>query len=85
MTKMTDRINITWTLPFIGPFIVLGLARAVWWVAGAAWIYPDIAAMVSLLAGVVIGATVSATCDTNDTPITIRKCLINSIKRDALK
>ena len=83
--KMTDRINITWTLPFIGPLMVLGLIRALWWAAGAAWIYPDIAAMFSLFAGVVIGVAVSVTCDTNDTPITIRKWWINRIKKEQSK
>ena len=78
---MTDRINITWTLPFIGPFVVLGLARSVWWVAGAAWTDPEAAAGVSLLVGGMLGLFAWDFRYDSKNPITIRKWWINSIKR----
>ena len=44
-----------WLLPLFGPFVVLGLSRSVWWLAGADWSQPGIAAYVALFFGPVIG------------------------------
>lgn len=45
--------------PFVMPFVLLFMARAIWWLAGAEWIADD-AAILSLLFGVVLGGGVSA-------------------------
>jgi hypothetical protein len=44
-----------WSLPFVMPFVVLGLIRVVFWVAGAGWEYPEIAAIAALVAGAFVG------------------------------
>ena len=69
---MGDRINITWTIPFVMPFVFLALSRAIFWCAGATWSEPDVAAVLSLFAGPFLGLVFIITVF-NDNPITIRK------------
>lgn len=48
-------------LPFIGPFVLLGLIRALWWLAGAEWSDPEPAAVASLIFGILGGALFAET------------------------
>jgi hypothetical protein len=50
--KIDNRIFIVPAMPFAGLF----LARAVWWMAGAAWSNPDMAASFCLIFGMLGGA-----------------------------
>ena len=49
--KIDNRI----LLPFVMPFVLLGLFRVVWFVAGAAWTQPEVAAAFSLTIGSLLG------------------------------
>lgn len=53
-------IDLKWLLPVVAPFAILGLARAVWFAAGAEWSDPTIAAAMSLIAGLLCGGAVVA-------------------------
>ncbi len=48
-------MKLRYLLPFIGPFVFLGMARALWFLAGAPWNDPASAAGVSLVVGVFLG------------------------------
>lgn len=48
-------IDLRLALPFVMPFGILFLARAIFWAAGAEWSEPGLAAFVSLIAGVLSG------------------------------
>ena len=43
--------KLIWLAPFILPFMILGLARAVWFCAGAPWADPNSAAFASIAGG----------------------------------
>ncbi len=48
-------IDLKWGLPFVLPFVILLLVRALFIVAGAEWSDPLAAAMLSTLIGVLVG------------------------------
>ena len=55
-------IDLKWGLPFVLPPVILGLFRAMWWLAGAAWSDPGIAgpaAVMSLFVGVAVGISIA--------------------------
>jgi hypothetical protein len=54
------RIDNRVLLPFIGPFVLLGLSRLLWWAAGADWTEPEVAAFLSLMVGAAIGVVCAA-------------------------
>ena len=54
--KIDNRI----LLPFAGPFVALGMIRALWWLAGASWENPALAAFMALFFGVFLGAVLAA-------------------------
>lgn len=49
-------IDLRILIPFVLPFILLGLTRALWWMAGAEWSDPGAAAAISMFGGFVGGA-----------------------------
>jgi hypothetical protein len=53
-------IDLKWLLPVVAPFALLGLARAVWFAAGAEWSQPAFAAFMSLLFGSICGGVTTA-------------------------
>jgi len=57
---MMMKIDNRFLLPFAGPFVALGLIRAVWWLAGASWTEPWFAAAMALIFGAALGGAVSA-------------------------
>lgn len=46
-------------LPFVGPFVVLGMARLAFFLAGAEWSEPEMAAVFSLIFGASLGVFVA--------------------------
>jgi hypothetical protein len=44
-----------WLLPFIMPFVVLGVFRVLFWASGAPWSEPGLAAVLSLFVGAMLG------------------------------
>lgn len=55
-----DLIKRKWhfAAPFFMPFVFLGMFRLVWWVAGASWDYPSLAALLSLTFGMIVGGMI---------------------------
>ena len=54
------KIDNRFLLPFAGPFVVLGLIRAVWWMAGAPWTEPELGAYLALTFGALGGGAAAA-------------------------
>lgn len=67
---MNDKIDVTFTMPFVGPFVALAIIKLVWWMAGADG-NPEAMAVAALLLGVAIGGLVSALCWSGGYKITI--------------
>lgn len=63
------KIDIRYLLPLIGPFVFLGLFRAVWFLAGAEWSDPALAAGASLWMGMPSGALLTFLLVENDVSI----------------
>lgn len=53
--KIDNRIFI----PFAMPFVFLGMARVLWFLAGAEWSDPGGAAFMCMIAGVGLGGTIA--------------------------
>lgn len=49
------RIDNRIFIPFVLPFVLLGLFRALWFAAGAGWSDPTFAAIISLMSGLALG------------------------------
>jgi len=43
------RLNLLWLLPPLMPFLILLLIRLLWFVSGASWSDPELAAILSLI------------------------------------
>ena len=49
------KIDNRFLLPFVMPFVVLGMLRILWWVAGSDWSDPGLAAVSSMVVGTMAG------------------------------
>ena len=70
---MSERFDVTWALPFVAPFVLIGLARVVFFVAGAEWTDPALGAFFGLIVGLPMGCLGAAALYEAKKPITIRK------------
>jgi hypothetical protein len=52
--KIDNRI----LLPFALPFVLLGVTRLMWFVAGAEWAHPEVAATICMLGGICLGGII---------------------------
>ena len=56
-------------IPFVLPFVLLAMVRLLWFVAGAEWSAPDVAAGLCSFVGIVVGAAVTAVLFADGTEI----------------
>lgn len=53
------RLDFRILIPVLLPFVFLGVARALWFCAGADWSTPGEVAAISMILGITFGVTVS--------------------------
>ena len=63
--KIDSRVLI----PFVGPFVILGMIRLLCWLAGAEWSDPGLAVAMSLFIGGMGGTSIMAAMFIGETPI----------------
>ena len=53
-------IDLKYFIPFAMPLTLLGFFRLMWWLAGAGWAEPSMAASLSCIIGFAVGAGIVA-------------------------
>jgi hypothetical protein len=59
-------IDLKYLIPIFAPFVMLGLLRVLFFIAGAGWSNPETAATVSAVMGSIIGVMVCGALDINE-------------------
>lgn len=57
---MRREIDLKWFLPFIAPFVTIGIARGVWMFAGLLWVPTQEGIGITLIVSFLIGAFLAA-------------------------